>query len=371
MSDGQRGTQKEKLQVKAQMKRIAVVVLTGLALISVSSVASAHTQRGLKASFTSKPFAGQSGLPEFQYTGFDLSSRGLATFSVRVKNRKATGVTASCLATIVDDESKVIGSEVVTQRIKARRSAVMFFRIEYEVSGWHKAERPVLNDCHRTDKPRKPRATARAGRIHAGVVSKAIVLCRFADDPSTPHPPSYFEGLMRNTYPGVADYLRAQSFGQLRMQVDEVAGWYNLPKPRSAYEEPGGSFAHAEANIDCAAAADADVNFPAHDALSFFFNGEVTPNVGPRAALTLDGKTKFYSIVSMGRFNRLSDGTLAERGGYEMQSIVAHEFIHSLGLPDHSAGTYGKESDSQWDVMSENAGGVGWLIQPTTASRRE
>lgn len=339
------------------MKRFGLIVVATLVLHSMTSVALAHTETGLRARFTSEPFGNTAGLPEKIYPGFDLPSRQLSTLTARVTNRRSSAVTASCLAAVVDDESKIIGSQVVTQKVRARRSATLFFRIEYEASGWHKAERPVLSHCHRSDRPKKSRATARADRVNAGVISQAIVLCRFADHPSTPHPPSYFEGLMSNEYPGIGHYLAAQSFGQMTMQVDEVAGWYDLPKPRSAYEEPAGSFAHAEADMDCAAAADADIFFPRHDAVSFFFNGEVTPNVGPRAALTLDGRSKFYSLISLGQSNRFPDGSIAPSGGYEVQSIVAHEFIHSLGLPDHSEGTYGNEFDSQWDVMSQNSGG--------------
>ena len=63
-----------------------------------------------------------------------------------------------------------------------------------------------------------------------------MILVRFSDSTDyTPQPKEYFEELMGNEFPGLDHYWREQSYGALTTAGSKVAGWYNLPHPKSYY----------------------------------------------------------------------------------------------------------------------------------------
>ncbi|WKW11349.1 hypothetical protein Strain138_000592 [Pseudogemmatithrix spongiicola] len=115
-----------------------------------------------------------------------------------------------------------------------------------------------------------------------------------------------------------------------------------MPQPRDVYVP--GDFANLNGLArDCAAAADADVDFSQFQGVNFVFNTNLDCcSYGGTGSLTLDGGTRGYAMTWLASnvFNAL--GT------------IAHEVGHSLGL-SHSSGSYGLVYDSRWDVMSASA----------------
>ena len=43
--------------------------------------------------------------------------------------------------------------------------------------------------------------------------------------------PAYFEDLFGATRPGLADYWREVSYGQISLAGSRMVGWYTLPRP--------------------------------------------------------------------------------------------------------------------------------------------
>src|SRR5215210_421854 len=80
-----------------------------------------------------------------------------------------------------------------------------------------------------------PRAAAEAQRTVSGSKPTVTPLCRFSDSTTTPHYKSWFETFMGNTKPGLDNYFREISYGNMNLTGSGVAGWYNLPHPKSYY----------------------------------------------------------------------------------------------------------------------------------------
>lgn len=166
------------------------------------------------------------------------------------------------------------------------------------------------------------------------------VLCRFADSPTTePHPLSWYQGLMGSPYPGVDHYWRELSFDQANVTGSVAYGWYDLPKPRSAYVNDSTSTANLPLlKVDCAAAADADIFYPDFVGINFQFNEDLGGfSWGGSSTLSIDGTSRFY------RMTWLAD--------WADHVTYTHEMGHGFGLP-HSSGPYTAVYDSNWDVMS-------------------
>ena len=186
------------------------------------------------------------------------------------------------------------------------------------------------------------------------------LLCRFAGSNSTPHARSWYEAIMGSSYPGMIDYWRESSFGQLDLVRGDVVGWYDLPQPRSAYMN-GDVPDVNRLKGDCATAADDDVDFPAYFGVNFQFNESLgCCSFGGRGQLILDGQTKAYSMTWLPNW---SD-----------QRLYAHEMGHGFGLR-HSSGPYGNTYDSNWDVMSRGRNhsdpNYGWVAPHTISYHKD
>lgn len=198
----------------------------------------------------------------------------------------------------------------------------------------------------------------------------AWILCRYSDDPSTPFTPGQVAYMTGTSYPGAGDFYDELSEGHANLAGTTVYGWYNLPKPRSAYVQ-GSYLDLAGLTSDCVAAADADVYFPGFYGITIQVNGDLDTRSTPP-----------FDVVSHGGgWSMNVDGVSKRYGGLWMSGIhalnyvvVHHEMGHSLGWL-HSSGPYGETYDSRWDIMS--AGYIyfdpvyGWMGPHTIAWHKD
>jgi uncharacterized repeat protein (TIGR01451 family) len=173
------------------------------------------------------------------------------------------------------------------------------------------------------------------------------LLCQFNDSPGVmPQNLAYFEDEMDI----MDNYWREVSYDTIDLVGSVERDWEVMAQNRTDYlDEPNPQFAGHLANLpelaqDCAAAHDADVNFPDFDGINFIFNEDLDCcSWGGGVTLNFDGENKSYSTTWMATW------------GWGNQDVMGQEMGHGFGLP-HSSGPYGATYDSQWDVQS--AGGT-------------
>ncbi|MFN3648698.1 MAG: hypothetical protein ACK47B_03875 [Armatimonadota bacterium] len=171
------------------------------------------------------------------------------------------------------------------------------------------------------------------------------LLLRFAGtNGATPFPPEHINTLMSGQRPGLADFYREISYGQLDVENSAVTGWLDLPKPMAEYV-----FGHAPDFGLVMEAAEALVGrkvLSSYDNLHFVFNVPVHENIlaiggyfdrGPRSKEPSQGYIMIWPTAFDGMVH---PGTLA------------HEMGHTLNW-GHSHSPSGWDYDSLWDVMSD------------------
>lgn len=204
--------------------------------------------------------------------------------------------------------------------------------------------RSILPDKESSLAPMATEMAAQAAVL--GSKPWATILCRFADSTGvTPRERGWFDELMLgDNYPSMNHYWSELSYDQIDLAGSQVAGWYNLPHPRSHYIYDTNGDGQEDTDlgqlaIDCAAVADAEVYFPVFYGINFVFQDTGCCAWGGSWALSLDGQQKMYGT------------TWATAHTSVGQSLWAHEMGHGFGLP-HSSGPYNAVYDSAWDVMS-------------------
>ncbi|MET8989446.1 hypothetical protein ABZW49_28695 [Nonomuraea wenchangensis] len=169
-----------------------------------------------------------------------------------------------------------------------------------------------------------------------GYLSWSILLCKFADHPEEPEPPSYFEELFLPAgkgQKGVFDFLDQQSRGRATTAGSVVKGWYTMP-----YTLQQSKDVNRPGKIDqCVQTAKA---------------AGYTPPADHRIAVMLN-----VGYVDSGAWGTsfLLDQTAWKAG------LAAHEFMHGHGVghsfsndPNWRIADWAEagEYDDPWDLMS-------------------
>ena len=179
----------------------------------------------------------------------------------------------------------------------------------------------------------------------SGPQTMATLLCKFSNVADEPRSVDYFHGLYSNEFPGLDNFWREVSYGQINMgdSASAIYGWYVLPHPRNYYENLNLEQKLDHLMNDCLAAADADVYFPNYVGINMMFNDYINGALGwgGTRVLTLDGQTKTWGM------------TWISMPGYEDVTETAQQIGLALGLP-RSRGGDGQVYTNQWDIMSAN-----------------
>jgi M6 family metalloprotease-like protein len=214
---------------------------------------------------------------------------------------------------------------------------------------------------------------AAAGAVGAAAYNPynfVTVLCRFADDPSTPFSVEQAATVHGPTYPGMRQYYRELAGDASLMSGSGVVGWIDLPYPRSVYVQEY-SMQWGLIAQDCAGAVQHLVDFRAFHGINVQVNGALNRRPAPPYdevsyggswTLTLNGEWRTWGV------------TWLSGSHWNNYVVVAHEIGHALGWP-HSSGMYGQEYDSHWDVMSRgylrSESPWGWLTIHTIAQHKD
>jgi hypothetical protein len=206
-------------------------------------------------------------------------------------------------------------------------------------------------------------------RPYRGSVPWAFLLCEFSDSAAPPHPASYYQQMtVASGTQGLADYVKAVSYGASDLGGSSVHGWYKEAHT-TAYEQSQSRYQRLQ---DCVATAASDATQP--------FKPGATERV--------------YVITSPGLDLVGFENCCAVGGDTVALPELAHEFGHGIDL-EHSFSndqnyqnacwSQPAEYDNPWDLMSaanvfvdpthEWGGGppfldgyhldeMGWLPQP-------
>jgi len=174
------------------------------------------------------------------------------------------------------------------------------------------------------------------------------IACRFSDIAEEQKTVDFFRGQYGDAEGQLGHYWREVSYNKINLVGSDASGWYALPNPRSHYvteDDDGEEDADLNALFDdCAAAANADVDFSQVIGVNMMFNGDLDGYAwGGGRCTTLDGENRCWSTTwnPPWSFNNLAP--------------LAHEMGHGYGLP-HSDNSDGDDDtyDNPWDVMSDS-----------------
>ncbi len=198
-----------------------------------------------------------------------------------------------------------------------------------------------------------------------GTFQYLTILCRFSDSTGPPpHPPSYFDDLMGNAYPGVQHYWDQVSLGQVNVVSINIGQWITMSKPMSTYSINAYNRnmnlntqkdIHNQMAQDCIDAADPSFDFSLYEGFNMIFDRPyVDFALGGGTQLTIEGIDTIINITWNPPFS------------YNNVGIIAHEVGHTFGFL-HSGGNPATRQypyDSHWDVMS--SGGQNYkVVDPT------
>ena len=238
-----------------------------------------------------------------------------------------------------------------------RRIAVSYGRRSTAAAGdaKHAASAPMLSDISAIvpvdGVPVRPMAKSDFGGSgtagHAAGSTRWItVMCRFADVASEPKPRAFFQAQYGDAPGQLGHYWSEVSYGRIDLAGSSAHGWYTLPKARAAYLTLVNGRLRVDLSqlfSDCAALADADVDFRGAQGVNLMFNAELDGHAwGGGACADLDGS---YQCTR---------ATWNPPWSFNNLAPLAHEMGHGYGLPhsDNSDGD-GDTYDNPWDLMSD------------------
>ncbi len=212
--------------------------------------------------------------------------------------------------------------------------------------------RPVIDTIVPTGRvPQRAMSMGADGRVMAsapvlGATRWITLMCKFADIATEQKPRAYFQTQYGDAPGQLGHYWSEVSYGQINLAGSSAHGWYTLPKPRADYLATSGGKQKAQLSelfADCAAAADAEVDFTGIQGVNLMFNGELDGNAwGGGACATLDGA---YTCTRV---------TWSPPWSFANLAPLAHEMGHGYGLPhSNNADGDGDTYDNPWDLMSD------------------
>ncbi len=168
-------------------------------------------------------------------------------------------------------------------------------------------------------------ALASAGNAYAitGNQPVAVVLCKFTDRTTEPHPQSYYQDMWSETgagKSGVYDYWKDTSYGQLDLTGTVVKGWYTVPKKVAEWN----ALSRGEKIDTCATQADPDIDFSKYAGVAVLTNqaDQQEDLFGGGPPTTINGTT----YPNLGRMDAEED---------QQFNGILHESAHLLRM-EHS-----------------------------------
>lgn len=169
------------------------------------------------------------------------------------------------------------------------------------------------------------------------------IACKFSDISTEQKNISFFTSQYGTAAGQLGNYWGEVSYGKINLTGSQAYGWFNLPSPRSTYVPTGQKALLTKLFEDCAAAADATVNFNGVAGINMMFNGDLDGFAwGGSSCATIEGTRQCPRVTWNPPW---SFGNLAP---------LAHEMGHGYGLP-HSDNSDGDTDtyDNPWDNLSD------------------
>lgn len=216
------------------------------------------------------------------------------------------------------------------------------------VSGYQSPATPVLavESIRETEAPEGISGLMPASLPLTGQQDFLTIMCRFNGGAAPPFwaDPAYFEGLLDNNYPGIADFWDEQSYGNISINASSnVYGWYTLPGSKSFYVPDGNLINFNQSLNDCIARflqANPGYNFNPIEGINLIFSDDIGCCAwGGGGVFTIGGVTKFFGVTWMPDW------------AYANQFVLGHEMGHSFQLR-HTGLNVNNQYASAWDTMS-------------------